>query len=134
MDPVTSPYAVRFDVHYPEADLNRLTSFFRVFVAIPILIVLATVSGGSLAFGRNRGIAVAGGLLFAAPLLMIVFREKYPRWWFDWNLQLCASRTGWPRFSCSSGMSTPPPTTSSTCASTSTTPTYGATSIVGSHW
>jgi TRAP-type mannitol/chloroaromatic compound transport system permease small subunit len=88
MQPVNSPYAVRFDVHYPDADLNRLTSFFRVFVAIPILIVLATVSGGSLVFGGNRGIALAGGLLFAAPLLMIVFREKYPRWWFDWNLQL----------------------------------------------
>jgi hypothetical protein len=88
MQPVTNPYAVRFDVEYPEHELNRLTSFFRVFVAIPILIVLATVSGGSLAFGGNRGIAVAGGLLFAAPLLMILFRQKYPRWWFDWNLQL----------------------------------------------
>jgi Domain of unknown function (DUF4389) len=88
MQPVTNPYAVRFDVEYPEHELNRVTSFFRVFVAIPILIVLATVSGGSLAFGGNRGIAVAGGLLFAAPLLMILFRRKYPRWWFDWNLQL----------------------------------------------
>jgi len=86
--PAVDPYAVRFDVEYPERELNRLTSFFRVFVAIPILIVFATVSGGSLAFGGNRGIAVAGGLLFAAPLLMIVFRQTYPRWWFDWNLQL----------------------------------------------
>jgi len=88
MQSVPSPYAVRFDVDYPERELNRVTTFFRVFVAIPILIVLATVSGGSLAFGNNRGVAVAGGLLFAAPLLMIVFRQKYPRWWFDWNLQL----------------------------------------------
>jgi hypothetical protein len=30
----------------------------------------------------------AGGMLFAGPLLMIVFRQKYPRWWFDWNLEL----------------------------------------------
>jgi hypothetical protein len=30
----------------------------------------------------------AGGLLFAGPLLMILFRQKYPRWWFDWNLEL----------------------------------------------
>jgi hypothetical protein len=86
--PPTDPYAVRFDVDYPERELNRLTSFFRVFVAIPILVVLATVSGGSFAAGSNRGIAIAGGLLFAAPLLMIVFRQKYPRWWFDWNLEL----------------------------------------------
>ena len=88
MQSVPSPYAVRFDVDYPERELNRVTTFFRVFVAIPILIVLATVSGGSLAFGNNRGVAVAGGLLFAAPLLMIVFRQKYPRWWYDWNLEL----------------------------------------------
>jgi len=33
-------------------------------------------------------IAGAGGLLFLGPLLMIVFRRKYPRWWFDWNLEL----------------------------------------------
>jgi hypothetical protein len=30
----------------------------------------------------------AGGLLFFGPLLMILFRQKYPRWWFDWNLEL----------------------------------------------
>jgi len=86
--PAVDPYAVRFAVDYPEGELNRVTSFFRVFVAIPILVVLATVSGGSLAFGGSRGVAVAGGVLFAAPLLLIVFRQKYPRWWFDWNIQL----------------------------------------------
>ena len=88
MQPVTDPYAVRFDVDYQDTERNRVTTFFRIFVAIPILVVLALVSGGSLAAGDNRGIAVAGGLLFAAPLLMILFRQKYPRWWFDWNLQL----------------------------------------------
>jgi len=88
MQPIADPYAIRFNVEYPDRELNRVTSFFRVFVAIPILVVLATVSGASLAAGDNRGVAVAGGVLFAAPLLMIVFRQKYPRWWFDWNLQL----------------------------------------------
>jgi hypothetical protein len=36
------------------------------------------------------------GLLFLPPLLMIVFRQKYPRWWFEWNVQLLrfASRIG----------------------------------------
>ena len=29
-----------------------------------------------------------GGLLFLPLVLMILFRQKYPRWWFDWNLQL----------------------------------------------
>jgi hypothetical protein len=33
-------------------------------------------------------VAGAGGLLFFGPLLMILFRRKYPRWWFDWNLEL----------------------------------------------
>ena len=85
-------YPVRFAVEYPDRPLNRLTTFFRVFVAIPILIVLGTVSGESWEWstenGPSAGSASAGGLLFLAPLLMIVFRQKYPRWWFDWNLEL----------------------------------------------
>jgi len=89
MQPTTDAYAVRFAVDYPDRDLNRLTTFFRVFVAIPIFVVVAAVSGGSAAWNDNgRGIVFAGGLLFLAPLLMILFREKYPRWWFDWNVAL----------------------------------------------
>src|SRR5689334_7257671 len=89
MQPVTPPYAVRLAVDFPDGELNRLTTAFRIFVALPILIVLATVSGGSIGAGPNRGgVAMAGGLLFVAPLLMILFRQKYPRWWFDWNLAL----------------------------------------------
>ena len=67
MEPVSSPYAVRFDVDYPDRTLNRLTTAFRIFVAIPILIVVATVSGGSIGVGRNQGgVAMAGGLLAIA--------------------------------------------------------------------
>jgi Domain of unknown function (DUF4389) len=41
------------------------------------------------AHGRSSGFAAgAGGLLFFAPLLMIVLRQKYPRWWYDWNREL----------------------------------------------
>src|SRR3954463_13893758 len=105
----SSRYPVQFSVAYPDRDLNRLTTFFRIFTAIPILIVIgalegqggsyasqgeswsfATGGGGSFAL-RVRGWSSAtgaGGLFFLPPLLMIVFREKYPRWWFDWNLQL----------------------------------------------
>src|SRR6266581_881237 len=83
---------VQFSVDYPDRPLNRLTTFFRIFVAIPILIVLGTVSAGTYE-ASNRGnityvIAGAGGLLFLGPLLMILFRQKYPRWWFDWNREL----------------------------------------------
>jgi uncharacterized protein DUF4389 len=88
---ISPEYPVRFAVDYPQRALNRLTTAFRVFVAIPILIVLGSISGGSIDWssGDSRTtVASAGGLLFLGPLLMILFRARYPRWWFDWNLQL----------------------------------------------
>ena len=84
-------HPVRFTVDYPNRDLNRLTTFFRLFAAIPILIVVASVSGGTWQWSDERGEAAAagaGGLLFFGPLLLILFRQKYPRWWFDWSLAL----------------------------------------------
>jgi hypothetical protein len=83
--PPASPYApepaypINYSVDYPDRPLNRLTTGLRIFTAIPIVILIGTVSGGS--YG-------AGGLLFLGPLVMILFREKYPRWWFDWNREL----------------------------------------------
>ena len=85
-------YPVQFDVDFPVRSLNRATTAFRIFLAIPILIVLGTLSGGSIqtSSGRAPTYMAAGGigLLFLPLLLMIVFRQKYPRWWFDWNLNL----------------------------------------------
>ena len=84
-------YPVRFSVDYPDRPLNRLTTAFRLIVAIPILVVLGTVSGETWNWTYRQtsfAVASAGGLLFAAPLLLILFRQKYPRWWFDWNLEL----------------------------------------------
>jgi Domain of unknown function (DUF4389) len=84
-------YPVQFSVDYPDRPLNRLTTFFRLFVVIPIAIVLSLVEGGftyGYGGGRTTTIAAAGGLLVLPVLLMILFRQKYPRWWFDWNLQL----------------------------------------------
>jgi hypothetical protein len=80
---------VTFTVDYPDRRLNRWTTALRIFVAIPILVVLESVSGGH--FSSRSGDVVtygAGATLFLGPLLMIVFRRKYPRWWFDWNLEL----------------------------------------------
>jgi hypothetical protein len=68
-----------------------VTTFFRLFVAIPILIVLGGVAGQTWQWSNDQSTYVAAGtagLLFFAPLLMILFRQKYPRWWFDWNLEL----------------------------------------------
>ena len=72
-------YPLTFSVDYPDRQLSRLSTLFRLFAAIPIYIVLATLSGGG---------SIGAGLLFFGPLLMILFRRKYPRWWFDWNLEL----------------------------------------------
>ncbi len=84
-----APYPVQFSVDYPDRPLNRLTTFFRILTVIPIAVVLGVVSGGSWQSSNGRAVAfAAGGLLFIGPLLMIVFRHKYPRWWFDWNLEL----------------------------------------------
>ncbi|MGH2954799.1 MAG: DUF4389 domain-containing protein [Solirubrobacterales bacterium] len=71
--PPSAEYPVTFSVDYPDRPLNRLTSFFRIFTVIPIAIVAA---------------AIGVGVVVIPTLLMIVFREKYPRWWYDWNLNL----------------------------------------------
>src|SRR5919204_244828 len=91
--PSTEPaYPVQLEIAYPDRDLNRLTTAFRVIVAIPIVIVAGAIGGHQEAFGAGDHSwtigAGAGGLLFLAPLLMILFRQKYPRWWFDWNREL----------------------------------------------
>jgi hypothetical protein len=62
-------------IDYPDRPLNRLTTFFRIFTVIPIAIIMVLVSNGNFD-------------LFLATLLMILFRQKYPRWWFDWNVAL----------------------------------------------
>jgi hypothetical protein len=94
-------YPVEFSVEYPDRELNRVTTGLRLIVAIPILILAASIGGGNATWGSTGhtstiALGSAGGLLFFPPLLMIVFRQKYPRWWFDWNLELLrfSSRIG----------------------------------------
>jgi Domain of unknown function (DUF4389) len=92
-------YPVGFSVDYPDRDLDRLTTALRIFTVIPIAILLGSIGGGTWQWStgtRTVTVAAAGGLLFVPPLLMILFRQKYPRWWFDWNLQLLrfANRVG----------------------------------------
>jgi hypothetical protein len=88
-----SPYPVQFTVDYPDRPLNRATTAFRLLVVIPIAIVLALVSGVWFEWESGRhmtttAIVGGGGLLVVAPAVMILFRRVYPRWWFDWNLEL----------------------------------------------
>ncbi len=84
-------YPLSFSVDYPDRDLNRLSTFFRIFAIIPIAIVLALVSGAASggASGEGGGFYLAaGGFLFGGPLVMLLFRKKYPAWWSSWNREL----------------------------------------------
>ena len=84
-------YPVQFAVEYPDRPLNRLTTAFRPFVAIPIMILLVTIGGVEADWtegNRDLTVGTLGGILFVPALLMIVFRQKYPRWWFTFNLEL----------------------------------------------
>jgi hypothetical protein len=87
---MVSSYPVTFDVDYPARPLNRVTTAFRIFVAIPILIVLGALGTETIDANNNAmtDMTIGGGLVFLPLVLMIVFRQKYPRWWFDWNLNL----------------------------------------------
>jgi len=84
------PYPLQLEVDYPDRQLSRLSTFFRVFAAIPILIVAALMQPD--VFNNSSGgggyAAVATGILFLPVLVMLLFRRKYPGWWFDWNLEL----------------------------------------------
>jgi Domain of unknown function (DUF4389) len=86
-----SPYPVQFDVDFPSRPLNRLTTAFRFIVAIPIIVVLTMLSGETFNDSdrsMTRSIVIGGAAVFVPLVLMLVFRQKYPRWWFDWNLNL----------------------------------------------
>ncbi len=80
-------YAARLEIDYPE-QLNRLTTLLRVIWVVPILIVLIFVSGSeswTIVTGSSGG---RGAGLSVATALMIVFRQVYPRWWFDFAREL----------------------------------------------
>lgn len=87
-------YAARLQIDYPER-LDRLTTFFRLIWIIPIgiMLTLLTGSGGTRTIAQTgervtrSGFGIVGGLALATAL-MIVFRQRYPRWWFDFAREL----------------------------------------------
>jgi hypothetical protein len=84
-------YPLTFSVDYPDRELDRITTFLRAFAVIPIGIVLALVSGttySSTGGATTAYFVAAGGFLFGAPLVMLLFRKKYPVWWAEWNREL----------------------------------------------
>jgi hypothetical protein len=92
-------YPARLSIDYPEK-LDRVSTLFRLIIVIPILVILTlltatasdtvtviTDSGEVVSTVTTTGLGITGGL-FVATMLMIVFRQRYPRWWFDFALAL----------------------------------------------
>ncbi len=67
-----APYALRIEIDYPQTPLDRFTTFFRLLWVIPVAIIAGGLSTG----------------LFFSTAMMIVFRQRYPRWWFDFTREL----------------------------------------------
>jgi hypothetical protein len=91
-----TPYPATLAIDFQDAPRNRVSVAFRIFVVIPIAIVLGLISGGVTQYTVNNityAWGSAGGILTLAVALMILFRQKYPRWWFDWNLNLTRFNT-----------------------------------------
>ena len=83
-------YPASLSIDYSDKS-DRLTVFFRLLLAIPILIILSLLTPEgyqSQEAVRDVKFVYSAGILFVPTFLMIVFRKKYPRWWFDWNLAL----------------------------------------------
>jgi hypothetical protein len=84
-----SEFPARLEIEYPDRELNWLTTFFRPFTVIPIAIVLALLSGPAVHGSSEEDYwLAAGGIVTLPTVLLLLFRRKYPRWWFDWNLEL----------------------------------------------
>ncbi len=69
-------YPAQLSVDYPDRQLNRLSSALRFLYVLPISIVAAGITNS------------VNGILFFPVLLMIVFRQKYPKWWYDWHINM----------------------------------------------
>ena len=97
MDAPAPPYPARLTIDYPER-LDRLSTFFRLIWIIPIVIVwgVLAATGNQTTVTRSGEVVssstgISGGLsggLWLATLLMLVFRRRYPRWWFDFAREL----------------------------------------------
>jgi hypothetical protein len=94
MTTASDTYAARLDIDYPER-LDRVATFFRIILIIPIGIILSLVAGpagSDVARETHDNVSwSAGGVLAGlaiATALMILFRRRYPRWWFDFAREL----------------------------------------------
>ncbi len=86
--PVDYPVSLTIDTF--DGERNKLTTFFRPFAAIPILIILGLLGGTSFGWQESPWSVEfpVAGLVIVPTILMLLFQQKYPRWWFDWNLAM----------------------------------------------
>jgi hypothetical protein len=84
----TTEFPALLEIDYPDRELNRLTTFLRPLTVIPIAVILGLLSGPVIQDSSENFSYAAGGLVVLPTVLMLLFRRKYPRWWFDWNLEL----------------------------------------------
>ncbi|MBO9533622.1 MAG: DUF4389 domain-containing protein [Solirubrobacteraceae bacterium] len=79
-DALSAPYpAATLAIDYPDRQLDRLSTALRLLWAIPVIVLVATLGNGS--------VPIAGYVALPT-LLMLVFRGRYPGWWFAWNLAM----------------------------------------------
>ena len=82
-------FPLRLFIENPHREMNKLTTFFRIIMIIPIWLVLYWLSGKTCPFATYPwDVAMFGGFVVLPVIAMILFRQKYPRWWFDWNVEL----------------------------------------------
>lgn len=87
-------YPASLDIDYP-AKLDRVSSFFRIVWSLPILVIMGLLTSSEVStYTDQAGNVVTqgggsfAGALFMATALMILFRQRYPKWWFTFNLEL----------------------------------------------
>lgn len=86
MNASTQAHPARLTIDYPARDLNRLSTLLRTLYVIPIAVLVGLI-------GNTFDSAHGGAVLVLPVLLTILFRQKYPRWWFDFHLQLARFST-----------------------------------------
>ncbi|MFC1921469.1 DUF4389 domain-containing protein [Chloroflexota bacterium] len=92
MAQISTKYPMSLSIDYPERSLNRLTTLFRIFTIIPIVIILVLIVGSDgnqiQAGDWSWEMGSTYAYVFLPLVLMLLFRKKYPKWWFDWNLAI----------------------------------------------
>src|SRR6266576_280492 len=93
MENVSSGFPATLEIDYPDRELDRLTTAFRLFTVIPIAVILALLTRASVHAGSGSHVFGSGGIVFLTTVLMLLFRQKWPRCWFDWTLALARFST-----------------------------------------